>query len=178
MSLVDPDNRRPVDYPRRRRALRELQDAFAGDADHSRAARELLDTWRDGRAKLWLIGRILALRLRHARWFDEAGYLPLATHGGKAGHVCAFARPGPGATLVAIAPRLFVGLAGDGEAWPLGESVWQDTHIVLPAASPRRWRNALTGADCVTESISGRPTFALGSVLHAFPVALLVAQAA
>src|SRR4029434_9078788 len=100
----------PVDYALRRHALRELQEAFARDTDQSGAARKLLDTWIDGRAKLWLIWRILTLRERHARWFDEASYLPLAARGSKAAHLCAFARPGPGATLVAIAPRLCVGL--------------------------------------------------------------------
>jgi len=178
LSLVDPDNRRPVDYARRRHALRELQEAFAADVDQSRAARALLDTWSDGRAKLWLIGRILALRARHASWFDEGRYLPLVAHGGKAGHLCAFARQSPDAMLVVIAPRLFVGLVGDAAAWPLGEFVWKDTCIALPAASPRRWRNALTGAACSAESMSGRPALALGSALQAFPVALLVAEPA
>ena len=175
LSLVDPDNRRPVDYAARRRALRELQEAFAGDADHSSAARSLLDQWGDGRAKLWLIWRALALRARHPRAFDEASYLPLAARGGKAAHLCAFARVGPGTTLVAIAPRLFVGLIGDGNSWPLGEAVWQDTHILLPAASPRHWRDALTGAAHATESMADVPALALGRVLQAFPVALLVA---
>jgi (1->4)-alpha-D-glucan 1-alpha-D-glucosylmutase len=171
-SLVDPDNRRPVDYARRIADLNALADDFSGDADHSVAARALLDRWTDGKVKLWTMSRVLALRGRHPRWFDDGGYLALTTLGAKATHLCAFARPHEARMMVTLAPRLFVGLAVDG--WPLGESVWRDTRIVLPANAPRSWRNALTNARYVAQGSEDATTLSVASILDAFPVALLV----
>ena len=173
-SLVDPDNRRPVDYARRIADLNALARDFAGDVDHSLAARALLDRWTDGKVKLWVIWRVLALRARHPRWFDDSGYLALTARGAKAAHVCAFARPHEACMMVTLAPRLFVGLGGDG--WPLGEDVWHDTRIVLPAHSPRRWRNALTNARYTAQDGEDAMTLRFASILDAFPLALLVSE--
>ena len=172
LSLVDPDNRRPVDYARRIADLNALADDFSGDADHSAAARALLDRWTDGKVKLWTMSRVLALRARHPRWFDDGGYLALTTQGAKAAHLCAFARPHEARMMVTLAPRLFVGLAIDG--WPLGESVWHDTRIVLPANAPRCWRNVLTNARYAAQGGEDAMTLSVASILDAFPVALLV----
>ncbi len=120
-TLVDPDNRRPVDYALRRGLLDELCAMSVDDV--MRRADE-------GLPKLWLIWKTLMLRKeRPADFAAAAGYEPLAATGGKADHVVAFARNG---AVVTVVPRLMRRLEG-----------WQDTALPLPAGG--EWRNALTG---------------------------------
>ncbi|MBK5224364.1 MAG: malto-oligosyltrehalose synthase [Acidimicrobiia bacterium] len=144
LSLVDPDNRRPVDYAERRRVL-----AAAVDLTPS-------DRWTaadDGTPKLWLVHRALSLRARHPEWFDEASYRPLVPSGPAAGHVFAFVR---GGHAIAVVPRLPVGLdAGGG---------WRDTSVELP---PGEWYDELG------ERTWSGGTISVGELLERFPVALL-----
>jgi (1->4)-alpha-D-glucan 1-alpha-D-glucosylmutase len=126
-SLVDPDNRRPVDFALRRRLLDAPLDG----------------SWEDGREKLFLIRRALALRL-------EGDYTPLAAEGAKARHLLAFTR---GGRVLAALPRLVVGLGND----------WADTRLTLPRG---RWRDAL--AD---RSLEGE--VAAAELFSSFSVALL-----
>jgi (1->4)-alpha-D-glucan 1-alpha-D-glucosylmutase len=176
-SLVDPDNRRPVDYERRAAMLEKLVDAFGAERNPARIARALLDQWADGRVKLWLTWRILAWRARHAAWFETTSYMPLAVHGSQKTHICAFARAHRDGWLLSVVPRLCVGLTNAQIAWPLGESVWQDTTLLLPPAAPVQWKNVLTGASYNAHSRDdGAARLTVASILDAFPVALLVAQ--
>jgi len=111
LSLVDPDNRRPVDYEFRTRLLAGLADATMAD---------VATEWDSGRPKLWLIARVLRLRREHPEWFDAASsYAPVTARGARAGHVLGFLRSGMVITLV---PR-FTALLGDD---------WQDTSVPLP----------------------------------------------
>ncbi len=143
LSLVDPDNRRPVDYELRRLLLRELAGA---EPEAIWARRD------DGSPKLWTIQRALALRGRRPDLFGERStYLPLTAHGAEAGHVVAFVR---GGGAVTIAPRLVLGVRGD----------WADTALELPSGT---WRNEMTG-----DVVAGGEV-ALAEVLRRFPVALL-----
>ncbi|MFN2587992.1 MAG: malto-oligosyltrehalose synthase [Actinomycetota bacterium] len=122
LSLVDPDNRRPVDYPARARLLEE---AIAGDAD---GALERMD---EGLPKLFLTQRVLALRARHAEAFGgESSYDALWATGPRAAHVVAFVR---GGTILTVAPRLPLTLEGE----------WRETYLALPADE---WTDVLTGA--------------------------------
>jgi (1->4)-alpha-D-glucan 1-alpha-D-glucosylmutase len=176
-SLVDPDNRRPVDYGRRAAMLKTLVDTFAEARNPARAARALLDQWTDGRVKLWLNWRILAWRARHAAWFETTSYIPLAVRGLQKKHVCAFARAHRDGWLLSIAPRLCVALTNAQAGWPLGEAVWRDTALVLPSTAPMQWKNVLTGASCAAESDGNAGArLSVASVLDAFPVALLAAK--
>src|SRR6185369_750931 len=110
LSLVDPDNRRPVDYLARKQLLAELRGA--GDEDGPGAGADTALARADaGGPKLWLITQLLRHRRRHPAAFGPAaGYEPLTVTGAKAGHAVAFRRAGGLAVLV---PRLVVGLAGD-----------------------------------------------------------------
>ncbi|HKH45764.1 MAG TPA: malto-oligosyltrehalose synthase [Thermoanaerobaculia bacterium] len=144
LSLVDPDNRRPVDYELRRRLLSDLKKEVSPE--------EILARTEEGLPKLWLLRQGLHFRRRRPEAFGSAGeYRPLPVRGAQAQHAVAFAR---GGSVVAIAPRLVLGLGG----------AWGETHVELPAG---RWRNELTG-----EEVEGgeRP---LGELLARFPVALL-----
>jgi (1->4)-alpha-D-glucan 1-alpha-D-glucosylmutase len=143
LSLVDPDNRRPVDFARRRALLDELDTLSPAD---------ILDRMDEGLPKLWLVRQTLHLRRREPELFGADGaYRPLAATGRRADHVVAYQR-GDGA--VAVAPRLSTRMA-DG---------WGDTALALPA---RPWRNLLTGDDLI-----GGDT-PLSELLARFPVALL-----
>jgi (1->4)-alpha-D-glucan 1-alpha-D-glucosylmutase len=117
-SLVDPDNRRPVDYAQRRQMLEELPAA---------SPEELMRSWPDGRIKLFLTQRLLQFRREHAELFARGSYLPLETSGIFADCCIAFAREFERHWIIVIAPRLSsrVGFP------PIGE-LWQDTAVKLP----------------------------------------------
>jgi malto-oligosyltrehalose synthase len=116
-SLVDPDNRRPVDFGARSGALTEMPDLTM-----------LLKEWRNGRIKQAVIGRLLRFRQRHAALFAEGSYEPLAVSGEKADHLIAFRRRSGDEALVVVVPRLTAGLGT--AAGP----IWADTRIALPEA--------------------------------------------
>jgi (1->4)-alpha-D-glucan 1-alpha-D-glucosylmutase len=143
LSLVDPDNRRPVDYDDRRDLLASL--AGAGPE----AALALAD---EGGPKLWLIHRLLQHRRRHpAAYGPDSGYQPLRVAGDKPAHAVAFARSGG---LAVVVPRLVTGLA----------TGWGSTTVALPGGS---WTDVLTGEAADGGDVS------VESLLRRFPVAVL-----
>jgi len=156
LSLVDPDNRRPVDYGRRRRLLARVRSASAADAM----------AWADeGAPKLWLTVRALDVRRRLEPLFaGGASYRPLVAEGDQADRVVAFVRGDAGvadagvaaAGVAVVVPRLTMGLR-DG---------WGDTSVELPAG---RWTDALGGS-----TFTGGNPVALAGLLAEFPVSLLV----
>jgi len=125
-SLVDPDNRRPVDFGVRRQYLGEKEEA-----------RALLEALPDGRAKLHVIRKGLELRKELPRVFHEGSYQALHADAGMEEKVCAFALQHAGAKVIAIAPRLFAALLGEGDAAPIGGAVWKDSRLVLPEGRGR-----------------------------------------
>jgi (1->4)-alpha-D-glucan 1-alpha-D-glucosylmutase len=146
LSLVDPDNRRPVDFATRQRLLTELACA---------TPERVLASTDQGLPKLWVIRQALALRRRLPDAFGGGGsYRPLTARGPCTGHMVAFAR---GGQAVMVAPRLVLGL---NPAWP-------DTTLTLPRG---HWRNELTG-----ETVAGGKA-ALADLLARFPVALLARE--
>jgi len=160
-SLVDPDNRRAVDYACRRRTL-----------DGATPTAELLAHWRDGRIKQALVARVLDCRQAHAELFRRGAYLPLTVQGRHADNVIAFARLGEGERAIVVAPRLASGLLG-GAATPLIPAQnWDDTRLVLPfALSPAN----STGLFACTV-VSATRELMLSAVLAEFPVNLLIQQ--
>lgn len=143
LSLVDPDNRRPVDYAARRALLAEVADASPENAMARMDA---------GAPKLYVVHRALRVRRRFPEAFGRRGeYQPLLTRGVKADHAVAFCR---GNRVVTVAPRLVMGLGG----------AWGDTAVELPEGT---WRSEWTG-----ESVRGGRA-AIGDLLNRFPVALL-----
>jgi (1->4)-alpha-D-glucan 1-alpha-D-glucosylmutase len=158
-SLVDPDNRRPVDWAARREAL---------DADLPPA--ELLGDWRDGRVKQAVLFRALQLRAAKPELFAGGGYQPLTVEGPRASHVLAFARVHRGEAVLAVVTRLSAGLLGDSGLPRAPAEVWHGTELVLPRVDAvREWREALTG-----RVLSGSgDRLPVGDILAALPVALL-----
>jgi len=161
-SMVDPDNRRPVDWAVRRRLLDELRRRFGEAPADRQALAELAAHWRDGREKLFLTWRALALRREQPALFAGGSYVPLHTAGRHADRLVAFARVANGEAAVAVAPRLVAPLLRNG-----GSIDWADTTVTLPA--DRAWRDALARRDLGARDMP----VAAAELLADFPVALL-----
>ena len=174
-SLVDPDNRRPVDYSLRQRLLAELDERRASPAAQAALATELLATMRDGRIKLALISQALRYRRDHPQLFADGDYLPLEVSGAKQEHVCAYARLQGRAVIITVVTRLAARLMGGSAQLPIGPEIWGDTNITLPPAlAGRSYRNLLTGATR-QDGTQKATELALAEVFAQLPIALLVA---
>jgi (1->4)-alpha-D-glucan 1-alpha-D-glucosylmutase len=196
-SLVDPDNRRPVDFELRQRLLTDLLTAATRDEDQqvsqtaaqdaSEVSRqnapdptalrpekvlplvsELLANWRDGRLKLWTILHALRFRRQHPQLFQAGGYLPVCATGDKPEHVVAFLREHGREAVFLVVPRFAYSLMKGQLIPPLG-SVWGGTELGVPAGY-NEFLNVLTGERL--NAGSGR-TLLCRDIFANFPVALL-----
>lgn len=171
-NLVDPDNRRAVDYELRRRVLAEFKEVCDKGCDQQAMfARELAENMYDGRIKAYLVWKILNLRKRWPNLFQLGEYIPLEIAGERAKHLVAFARRHGTQTLTVVAPRLCIQLLGSDLRMPSGEEVWQDAHIKIPNDDVR-FRNLLTGEKLVCAQ--GR--FLAKHLFNNFPLALLLSE--
>jgi (1->4)-alpha-D-glucan 1-alpha-D-glucosylmutase len=180
-SLVDPDNRRPVDFASRRKLLSRLQkDIGRRERSLLSVARQLALSPRDPRLKLFLTWRTLGFRRRQAALFRGGEYIPLLAEGARARHVCAFARrlavtaTGEQPVAIVVVPRWIAQLTPVGQDTlrappPLGGEVWEDTSLLADTWIPRSLRNLFTGQE---HSLADSP-LQMGAVLSDFPVALL-----
>jgi (1->4)-alpha-D-glucan 1-alpha-D-glucosylmutase len=159
-ALVDPDNRRPIDYEVRERLLESL----AGESTSGAS----IDPPEDSGTKLQLVHALLRARRDRPSLFAAGDYVAIEATGTHASHVIAFARAhGEDAALVVV-PRFAGSLVGGREA-PIGSDLWTDTTIPLPRAlSGRRWRSALTGGE-----VGPAPTLRVGDLLAERPVGVL-----
>jgi (1->4)-alpha-D-glucan 1-alpha-D-glucosylmutase len=168
-SLVDPDNRRPVDFERRRALLSEV---IAREPSAARAA-ELLAAYPDGRIKLYLTVRALSVRRAMPDLFRHGAYMSLAVDGKLKDHAIAFARWHASGAAIVVVPRLVAALSEPEAAMPVGDDVWAETRVMLPEElSGRRYRDVLTG---VEHSVlrEERRDFRLADLLGTLPCALL-----
>jgi (1->4)-alpha-D-glucan 1-alpha-D-glucosylmutase len=173
-NLVDPDNRRPVDFVRRQELLAEVK-ALAGAPPEQwpQRLRPLLADMSDGRIKLYLVWQCLAQRERWPDLFRDGDYLPLTVTGERAAHVCVFARSYGNRALIALVPRLNVGLMSELPLLPMGLEVWGDTAVELPGGlAGCEWTNVFTGEVHPVAS-----SLAVGRLLTCFPEALLTSEA-
>jgi (1->4)-alpha-D-glucan 1-alpha-D-glucosylmutase len=153
-SLVDPDNRRPVDYGLRRKLLNDDSD--------------LLKNLADGRAKMQIIRKGLELRKKYPGLFHGGKYTPLYADGGREENLIAFSLSDGTHSVLAVAPRLFTRLMEADDAAPLGEKAWGEASLELPEG---KFTDVLTG-----RTHSGGKT-RVAELLSGFPVALLVSAA-
>ncbi|CAN5455066.1 malto-oligosyltrehalose synthase [soil metagenome] len=165
-SLLDPDNRRPVDVEVRAAD----QERWVGQTP------EVASLWidrRDGRVKHWVLRQALRARASHPDVFGpDGGYEPVAVHGRWAAHLLAFRRTGPGGQAVVLCPRVLGRVTDGGRFDPTGR-IWADTEVVLPdVAEGASWRDALTGQSVEDGGASAVPASLL---LADLPVALLIA---
>ncbi|MGR3991358.1 malto-oligosyltrehalose synthase [Pseudomonas sp. 1121_17] len=160
-SLVDPDNRRPVDYALRRATL-----------DASTPLAELLGQWRDGRIKQALIAEVLDLRMAHPQLFRRGDYLPLEVQGEHADKVLAFARVAEGERAIVVVPRLASSLLGTASAPLIPAQNWGNTQLILPfAESTAHWTGLFA-----SRAVSPTRALNLRDVLAECPVNLLIQQ--
>jgi (1->4)-alpha-D-glucan 1-alpha-D-glucosylmutase len=176
-SLVDPDNRRPVDYAAQQSLLEALADAPERDVP------ALAADVADPRCKLFLHVRVLQLRRRDPELFERGEYVPLKVTGRREPHLCAFARRLEGRLAVVMAPRLYLKLMeAAGAAWdepprpPLGAGVWADTQVQLPFTLETPLRGALDGARVSPSAGGEAPAISVAAALGSFPVALLTGE--
>ncbi len=168
LSLVDPDNRRPVDFELRARLLEEMEPMLGGRQEGRAYVRELLEHWEDGRIKLFATAAGLRLRRRMREVFLDGSYIPLKVDGPRAGHLIAFGRRrGAGAVIVA-AGRLFASLNGAA----LSRESWGGTAMRGPM-EPGLYRNALTGEEVEVEERGGEAVIGAGDALSEMPAAIL-----
>jgi (1->4)-alpha-D-glucan 1-alpha-D-glucosylmutase len=168
LNLVDPDNRRPVDFEKRRAMLAGIREEE--DSNIDRLIQDLLATREDGKIKLFLIYRALKARRTHREIFRSGIYLPLESAGRFRSHVIAFAWRYQRQWAIVIAPRFFSHLIQAGK-FPLGRPVWQDTELIMPNGAPATWRNVITN-----EVFSAGQKQYVGDILLSFPVALLMGE--
>src|ERR1700712_1835746 len=158
-SLVDPDHRRPVDYPARERAL--------GD---STPLPELLAQWQDGRIKQALIAQVLMLRNQHPTLFSQGRYEALEVVGEQAAHVVAFARESEGKRAIVVVPRLPAELLGTAQTPFINAANWGDTRIILPFAdSNPNWKGLFAQTTVTTNK-----ELSLSAALKEFSVNLFI----
>ena len=169
-SLVDPDNRRPVDFGKRIKLLEELKQRE--QENRPALIQELLNRWVDGKIKLYTTHKGLSFRRSHKSLFEEGNYIPIDAFGGAKDHVCAFARRTGQAWVLVVAPRLITKLLR-GEKPPLGQETWGSSALVLPEDTPESWLNIFTGEELKVTLSEQRKLLPLASALQSFPLALL-----
>ncbi|RRR75103.1 MAG: malto-oligosyltrehalose synthase [Candidatus Viridilinea halotolerans] len=172
LSLVDPDNRRPVDFGLRRELLVALQQRRAA-GDYAALAAELLADAPDGRIKLYVVHTTLMLRRERPELFAGADYVPLNAEGEQAEHVVAYARRSVAGEVITVVPRLSLTLAKGELAPPTGD-LWEDTWLALPHAQVgATYREHFTARTLSVGDHEGQPGLWMSDVLEDFPVALL-----
>jgi (1->4)-alpha-D-glucan 1-alpha-D-glucosylmutase len=176
-NLVDPDNRRPVDFELRRPRLeRLLQQA---DDDPDGFPEQLAQRWPDADVKLWVTSRGLNLRNQRPELFTFGGYIPLAATGPAADHVVAFARRFEDEWAVVAVPRQFYHLQQSHEArnkLGIPRASWTDTRIELPEDAPTTFCCAISHRTVDTNRCNGEFTLEIAGLFRVLPVALLVSS--
>lgn len=162
LSLVDPDNRRPVNYQKRSEFLQQIKEESAQNIGH--LIKELIETKENGKIKLFLTHQLLKARKEFLEIFQNGDYQPIEVTGKYQNHIIAFARNYLDKTIVAIAPRFLTTIIKPGQL-PLGVEIWENTSLNLPN---KNWHNL------IEDRTIGGENLAVGEILHNFTVALLI----
>jgi (1->4)-alpha-D-glucan 1-alpha-D-glucosylmutase len=168
LNLVDPDNRRPVDFVERRQSLARVHDCGRRSGAEAEA---LLAGRADGLVKMYAMAKALGARARFREVFERGDYVALQTSGLRKDCAFAFARRFEDACVVTCVPRLIVSLVPDAAGPPTG-SVWGDTRIQVPCAGP--FHDVFTGAAVAPVPSEAGWTIAAATVFDRFPIAILV----
>lgn len=171
LSMVDPDNRRPVDYGRRSRLLKELTSAMR--EDRLALADELMAQWPEPRAKLLTTQVALRLRRESPTLFEKGDYVPLEADGKARNHIVSFSRSLRDACVLVVVPVQSRALAGAGRL-PLSGATWGNDGLKLAPGLPQVYEDAFTGS--LVAATSGR--LLVADVLARFPVSILVPRQA
>jgi (1->4)-alpha-D-glucan 1-alpha-D-glucosylmutase len=173
-ALVDPDNRRAVDFESRRATLDALDAALAG-GDQADACAEMLRSLPDGRLKMHVMRTVLRIRREMLAVFTRGRYSEMDARGERRAHALAFSRTLEGATVVAAVTRLPLRLSGP-VGIPTGLA-WGDTEFMFPRSDvPRRWRCAVSGRTVETQIAEGGAALLARELFLTLPVALLIGE--
>jgi (1->4)-alpha-D-glucan 1-alpha-D-glucosylmutase len=167
LSLVDPDNRRPVNYTLRDRMLAHL-DEMAEQQGAAAVAAEVTGDLADGAIKLWTTAQVLRLRRAEHALFQHGRYLPLYAETPAEQQVIAHARQYEGKTVIVAVPRFACSLMRGELALPLSNA-WKDWALSLPSELQGTYRNIFTG-----ETVAAEEALPLAQVFASFPVAVFV----
>jgi (1->4)-alpha-D-glucan 1-alpha-D-glucosylmutase len=172
LTLVDPDNRRPIDFSIGRALLEKLDRV--GQEDPVALVDCLMKDPEDGAIKLYVTSRGLRFRRANRDLFAKGAYLPLRAVGRGQAHIVAFARLFGGRRVIALAGRFFMAL-GAAQSLPVGEHAWKDSHVVLRSElSCSEYHDVFTQLSVKAEVRNGKAVLALPSVFSHLPLALLV----
>jgi len=172
-SLVDPDNRQPVDYPLMIKMLEELKKRESEIPLHE-LARDLTMNNENGMIKLYMIYQALNLRKGKRELFERGEYLPLEVMGKQVDNVCAFARRIGNTRIIIAVPRFFTKLISQPSVPPFGEAVWGNSFIIVPIAEPgAKYRNIFTNEPLTARNYKDATALQLSEVFSNFPVAIM-----
>ncbi|MFZ5447284.1 MAG: malto-oligosyltrehalose synthase [Thermodesulfobacteriota bacterium] len=169
-SLVDPDNRRPVDFQERPRLLQDLKRKEAKNP--ASLIREMFRHWQRGGIKLFVTYKALNFRKSHPELFLQGDYLSLVTRGTRKKNVIAFARRRENTWVVVVAARLFTKILPARDI-SSGQEVWQGNFVPLPQDAPEEWFNVFTGEKLKSIQQQQTRLLPLDQLLRNLPVALL-----
>jgi (1->4)-alpha-D-glucan 1-alpha-D-glucosylmutase len=169
-SLVDPDNRRPVDFAKRVRFLADLklQERTKGKA----LVGELISHWQDGRIKLFITHKAINFRRDNPDIFLQGDYLPLAAQGDREENILAFARRQGANWVLALTARFLTKIARPGQP-AVGREAWGESALLLPLEAPVQWVDLLTGADHCAIASGPSITLPLKRIFQHLPLAFL-----
>jgi (1->4)-alpha-D-glucan 1-alpha-D-glucosylmutase len=175
-SLVDPDNRRPVDYQHRIALLAELRTQL-NDGDRRKLAQALHTQWRDGRLKLYVTSRTLRYRRQHAELFRSGDYVPVDIWGEAQEHACAFLRRREQTGCLIVVPRLLARLVPNSSELPPSPSTWKNTRLILPDWA-REWKfhDLFTSETLSVVEEERVATLPLAHIFATLPVAVLTRE--
>ena len=173
LNLVDPDNRRPIDYETSRSALSQLRETQRQNGSLA-LLQEILEHPENGHLKLWTTTLALHFRREQDSLFSDGHFLPLDVEGPRSQHICAFARMKGDQMAITLIPRFIAALGLDPNSWPLGKAVWGETHLLLP----RDWghpyfRNLFTDEIVGSTQEQEKSIVFIADILQNFPIALL-----
>ena len=170
-TLVDPDNRQPIDYSTRRAKLEEIQQVVPSHEALSNLSTDPEHT----SAKLYLTWKALNTRKQHGAMFQRGDYIPLAATGDKSNHVVAFARHFEGRSAIIAVPRLCATLLSDSHQTVCDASIWGNTSLNLPDFPATCYHDVFTG-ECIPAGKKQNQSLSVGNLFQYFPVALLVSE--
>lgn len=167
-SLVDPDNRRLVDFS----SLNKRLAGMTGDMKPPQeVVADLAARWQTGEIKQWVTAKALYARAQHAELFASGSYVPLETKGPRNQNCCAFVRSNSGQQAIIAVTRLSNQL-GDSFSQLIGEDAWPGSSLSIPAAENAAWTDQLTGN--AIRSVNG--SLSPAEIFKTLPVALLISN--
>jgi len=173
LSLVDPDNRRPVDYASRMEMLEELIRKESGEGQLE-LVRSLLAEKENGSIKLYVIYKALNFRREHKDLFTNGEYVPLECHDARCDTICAFLRRNGHRDVIVVVPRLLRKVLAGEDELPLGRNAWGDSAIIVPSSDIGvRYRNIFTGEIAAIDKCEEANSLRLADIFANFPVAVL-----